>query len=449
MKVKNRLSLISKGLFGRDLFGFERDNYLFEDGQRWQAYGDSNSILSFTDLTLIENAYYKCPMLQTVIVNKAQASINATVKIVNAKGKEVDTPESKAIIKKMAQPNFSQTYKLFRMESKIYVNLYGYHFVWYQKNLIGGKNNIWNLNPALTVTKFKIGKFYQQTNFKDCIEYIKYWQDGLLIDIPLDEVILVKDTVNTKTNKLIANPPLFPTSRVVGIEMVVSNNIAAYNARNSMVTTRGGMGFISPDSKDSASAIPLLENDIDDMKRQQSQDYGVLRHQSKFIYSSKGIKFQAISMSTRELMLFEETEQTDKQIVNVFGYKWELLASDKGTTFTNQKEAKKAFYQDTIIPEDSVEIPALWSGWTEIAANGWKVETDYSHVEALREDEMQSEDVNSKRIANIKAINDMTVDYPTKLNIATTTLNISEQEAKLLIYDGQTETTNPAANQTN
>ena len=173
MKVKNRLSLISKGLFGRDLFGFERDNYLFEDGQRWQAYGDSNSILSFTDLTLIENAYYKCPMLQTVIVNKAQASINATVKIVNAKGKEVDTPESKAILKKMAQPNFSQTYKLFRMESKIYVNLYGYHFAWYQKNLIGGKNNIWNLNPALTVTKFKIGKFYQQTNFKDRIEYTK------------------------------------------------------------------------------------------------------------------------------------------------------------------------------------------------------------------------------------------------------------------------------------
>lgn len=446
MKVKNRLSLISKGLFGRDLFGFESDNYLYEDGVRWQSYGDVSNVLSLTDLTKIENAYYQCPMLQTVIVNKAQASINATVKIVNQKGKEVETPESKAILKKMANPNFNQTYKLFRMESKIYVNLYGYHFVWYQRNLINGLNNIWNLNPALTVTRFKIGKFYNQTNFKDCIDTIQYWSDGLLIDIPLDEVVLVKDTVNTKTTKIIGYPPLFPTSRVYGMEMVISNNIAAYNARNSMATTRGGMGFISPDQKDSASAIPLLPDDILELKRQQANDYGVLRHQSKFVFSPKGIKFQPINLSTKDLMLFEETEETNMQIVNVFGYRWELLASPKGTTFTNQKEAKKSFYQDTIIPEDSVEIPALWSGWKEIEANGWKVITDYSHVEALQEDETQKEQVMTARIANLNAINTMQVDYQTKLNIAVDTLHITELEAKQLIYDAG-EQTNPDPSQ--
>lgn len=446
MQRKTFLGGITQSLqgLGQSLFGFtnRRESYM-HDGGIWYPIGNTTNIVAMENLADIERAYFQCSTLQTVILNKAQAASNGVVKIVNDNGKE--KPLSREILKRMEKPNVFQNYDQFRTESKVLVQLFGWHIVWYVKNVAGGFVNIWNLNPVNTLIKYKGGKYLKQTDLKEIIESVQYRYAGNIIDVPLDEIYIVKDSSNTRSTDTILAPPIFPTSRIVGLKMVVSNNIAAYDARNSMIATRGAQGFISPDQKDSASALPLLEEDQQHIKRQFQEGHGILRNQSKFVFSPKGIKFQPINMKTADLMLFEETEDTMLRIVDVYGYKKELLATLKQTTFTNQEIAWKALYQDTIIPEDKNELPALFAGW-KLEENGLHVESDFSHVEALVPDPKAREEVNQIQINNIAAINAMPVDYDTKINIAMSTLEVDEETARKLISNGAAQTTKPNAN---
>ena len=426
---------------GGALFGFGGNRYEeFAANAGFVPIGNTNNFLELENLREIESAYYQCSTLQTVIVNKAQCATNAVIKIVNENGKE--KPLSRDILKQMAKPNVFQTFDMFRAESKIFVQLFGWHLVWYVPNGIGGFVNIWNLNPVNTEIRFK-SKYLFQTDIKEVIDSIYYRYAGNEVKVPIDEVYVVRDMVATKSVTAIAQPPLLPTSRIIGLKMVVSNNIAAYDARNSMITTRGAQGFISPDQKDGASSFPLLPNDIEDLKAQFHKGYGINRNQSKFVFSSKGIKYQPINMKTSELMLFEETEETMLRIVDVYGYRKELLAITKGATFENQDKAWKGLYQDTIIPEDANELPALFAGW-DLEKQGLHVESDYSHVSALMPDPLVEEQVNTERIANIKAINELPVSYEQKLKIASITLNVSIEEATNYISNATTTETTPA-----
>ena len=426
---------------GGALFGFGGNRYEeFAANAGFVPIGNTNNFLELENLREIESAYYQCSTLQTVIVNKAQCSTNAVIKIVNENGKE--KPLSRDILKQMAKPNVFQTFDMFRAESKIFVQLYGWHLVWYVPNGVGGFVNIWNLNPVNTEIRFK-SKYLFQTDIKEVIESIHYRYAGTDIEVPIDEVYVVRDMVATKSVTAIAQPPLLPTSRIIGLKMVVSNNIAAYDARNSMITTRGAQGFISPDQKDGASSFPLLANDIDDLKAQFHKGYGINRNQSKFVFSSKGIKYQPINMKTSELMLFEETEETMLRIVDVYGYRKELLAITKGATFENQDKAWKGLYQDTIIPEDANELPALFAGW-DLEKLGLHVESDYSHVAALMPDPLVEEQVNTERINNIAAINAMPVPVEQKIKIAVEVLGVSPETAQNYFSNATTTETTPA-----
>lgn len=445
MGIKNYLSGIGSAFtgLGGALFGFgtnRMEEYIANAG--FVPVGNTNNFLELENLREIESAYYQCSTLQTVIVNKAQCATNAEIRIVNEAGKE--KPLSREILKRMARPNAFQTFDMFRAESKIYVQLYGWHLVWYVPNGVGGFVNIWNLNPVNTEIRFK-SKYLFQTDIREVIDSIYYRYAGTEVKVPIDEIYVVRDMVATKSVTAIAQPPLLPTSRIIGLKMVVSNNIAAYDARNSMITTRGAQGFISPDQKDGASSFPLLANDIDDLKAQFYKGYGINRNQSKFVFSTKGIKYQPINMKTSELMLFEETEETMLRIVDVYGYRKELLAITKGATFENQDKAWKGLYQDTIIPEDSNELPALFAGW-DLEKYGLHVESDYSHVAALMPDPLTEEQVSTERINNITAINAMPVPVEQKVKIAVDVLGVSTETALTYFSNATTTTETTPAN---
>jgi len=422
-------------------------------GLFWPLGSEVSSVLSLKDFSSIENAYYKCGSLQTTMLDKAQCAINAITTLQTLDGKEATSSQAKAILKKMARPNYSQSYPLFRAQSKTWCQLYGWHLVWYKPNGLKGEfQNIWNLHPVKTQVTFSLNSYFDGNNMMDCIVSIKYYWYGNLIDIPKEEVRFVEDTTDTYSGATatINQHPTLPTSRFMGQNFVLSNNIAAMDSRNSMITTRGAQGFISPNQKDAASAILLLPNEIEDLERKMAGGYGIGSNQSKYWFSPKGIKYQATNMSTRELMLFDETTDTKISIAASLGWPRELLGLMEGSTYANQREAEKGAYQRTIIPEDKSEVPQLWAGWN-LESLGLKVVTDFSHLEILKEDEQAFQNTAKTYIENIKAIQSMNCEYEKKIKIAVTTLQISEQEAKELISTkeneptGSTTTTEPQA----
>lgn len=410
-------------------------------GLFWPLGSDVSSVLSLKDFSSIENAYYKCGSMQTTMLDKAQCAINAITTLQTLDGEEATNKTAKAILKRMQKPNYAQTYPIFRAQSKTWCQLYGWHLVWYVPNGLKGEfQNIWNLHPVKTQITFSSNSYFKGTNMTDCILTIKYFWYGEFIDIPKDQVRFVEDTTDTYSGSTatINQHPTLPTSRFTGQNFVLSNNIAAMDARNSLITTRGAQGFISPNQKDSASAILLQPHEIEDLEKKMAGGYGIGTNQSKYWFSPKGIKYQATNMSTRELMLFDETTDTKISIAASLGWPRELLGLMEGSTYANQREAEKGAYQRTIIPEDKSEVPQLWSGW-DLEAQGLKVVTDFSHLEILKEDEKSFQETAKIFIENIAAIQGMNCEYELKLKIAETTLKISEEEAKELISTKENE----------
>jgi len=410
--------------------------------------GSSNNVLTLMDYKDFDSAYFQCSTLQTVIVNKGQCKVNATWDLYKGDSKKPSTnPRANDIRAKMKKPNCLQTYAQFRMDVSIYVAIHGFCIIWFVPNGSSfgtGYQNIWALNPAdLVITYKQGGKYVFQNDLKDIIESIKLNYSGGQIDVPINEIEFVKDQVATKSSNGM-QPPIVPTSRMFGLKMVVSNNLASYDSRNSMVVNRGAQGFIVNQTKDSASFIPLLENEKLELQREMNA-YGIMRGQSKVPMTSKDLKYVSTAMSTRELMIFEESEETMCRIVDVYGYPIDLLATSKTGNIGDHKqsvqEARKNLYQNTIIPEDLNEMPAIFAHF-DLENDGLQVKTSYKHIEELSEDEQKEEELITARIDNIAKINAMPVSYEVKINIASEQFEISNEDAKKIISENDSSREN-------
>ena len=89
-------------------------------------------------------------------------------------------------------------------------------------------------------------------------------------------------------------------------------------------------------------------------------------------------------MNVGDLKLFEETEADTRKICDAFGLPYELLSTEKGTTFDNKKEAKRQFYQDTIIPEADEWIQAL-NDFFQTKGKSWSIIGTFDHLPIFQE----------------------------------------------------------------
>jgi hypothetical protein len=91
------------------------------------------------------------------------------------------------------------------------------------------------------------------------------------------------------------------------------------------------------------------------------------------------LNWQQMAVDLEKLRVFEEVEADFFKICDSFGISNQLFSTNRGVTFNNKKEAKKEFYQDTIIPEFNEWIGAV-NQYFGTENEGWKLIGDYSHL---------------------------------------------------------------------
>lgn len=93
-----------------------------------------------------------------------------------------------------------------------------------------------------------------------------------------------------------------------------------------------------------------------------------------------------MTMPIRDMMLLEMETADTMAIADAFGYPSVLLANEKGTTYSNQEGAKRALYQDTIVPE-SMNYTEQLNDALHTRENGIKIQYDYTWLPILQMDE--------------------------------------------------------------
>lgn len=356
----------------------------FQNSDVWRFFGSQafevDIPLCFDTFDNQIVAFKRCPPLSTVIKRKATADLNGKRYVMNTRGKEATTAYAEAIKKKLKKPNLLQNWRNFRAQQKIYIQTHGFCVMFatystgYESGLLTESTNIWNVPPGLLDIKLT-GKLYWQNDIKEIIEYVKIGKTVL----PLDNIYIFRDSGATSFTK-----GIFPDSRIMDLQMPISNVICALNSRNTLIRRRGALGVLSPRAKDGTGAItiPLKDSEKKELQREWRR-YGTTSDQENILISNAAVDWTRISMDVGELKLMEEVQDSSMMICDAYGFPPHLMGL-LDPTFNNQNTAEKGLYQNTIIPEAEND-DATYNDAFKTEENNLKILTDFEYLPILQE----------------------------------------------------------------
>jgi hypothetical protein len=332
-------------------------------------------------------AYQKCPPLNAIINRKAQAHINARTRILNTQGKDATGNDANKLRKLIKRPNPLQTWKQFKAQQKIYVQLYGFSLVLpiipvgYEKYGPIEATSIWNIPPYLLDIKERERLYLGAKNGAELIEYIKLNYHGVQANLDPNQVYIFKDFTPS------INTMLLPESRVKVLEMPVNNIIGAYESKNVLINLRGALGILSPDNGNS-QYVPMALTETQKTELQNDfARYGLRNGQWKFIVSPTKMSWQQMGIPTKDLLLGEEINECTRAICDEYGYPPHLLGIID-PTFNNQAAAEKGLYQNSIIPE-AESADEEWNMLFRTDEYNLIMKDDFQHITVLQDDRVE------------------------------------------------------------
>jgi hypothetical protein len=346
-------------------------------------------------------AYRECGPLTSIINRKAQAHINGQTFVMTVggkgKGKESTGEAANKLRKLMAKPNPLQSWKQFRAQQKIYMQLFGFSIVLpimsvgFESRGPIDATSLWNIPPYLVDIEESNALFYQ-SNMNGIVKAIRLRYRDSVIPLLLDRIYVFKDF--TPSMETLA----FPESRVRSNAQAINNIIGAMESRGELISYAGSQGIISPDAG-SGQYVPMAigPKEKSQLHADFKTQYGIRKGQFRYIISPAAIKWQSMSVKTKDLMLIEEVVESTKSLCDAYGYPPHLLGIIN-PTFNNQAAAEKGFYQNTIIPE-SESMDEEWNNFFRLPESDLniRIETDFSHLPILQEDEKSKAEARKAR----------------------------------------------------
>ncbi|NIQ89325.1 MAG: phage portal protein [Deltaproteobacteria bacterium] len=169
--------------------------------------------------------------------------------------------------------------------------------------------------------------------------------------------------------------PISPMARSADVDNAVTHFLKLFFDRGVMVP-----GLLSSDN-------PLRENDIARFKQRWKEAYGgYQRWAEEIIVADRGIKYQRLGLTFDEMGFDGIDERDESRITGPFGVPPILIGARVGlkhATYSNYGEARRAFWQDTMVPESKL-FEAEYQYYLQ-SKDGAFVAYDYGDVPALQE----------------------------------------------------------------
>lgn len=235
------------------------------------------------------NAYSLCQPVNTVVNRLAEALINGVVEVKNEKGELPLNYDSKGYKKLFTNPNPFQNYYEFQLMAEVCRKVFGICYILPIRpaGFSDKYTNYYVLPNNLLSIEYNIDKaIYLNGDVSSIYKSIKFnFSSGVYNYIDPKSLIIVKDS----TTNIFENTKQLSISRLVSLQDQVSNITAAYESRGVLIKNRGAAGAISP--KNSTMGMPLPTDEKEAIEKKLQENYGVLKHQFRYIVSSAGLDF--------------------------------------------------------------------------------------------------------------------------------------------------------------
>jgi hypothetical protein len=367
---------------------------------------------TWKDIKYLES--FNCiPELNAVINMRANAFSNGKFKVVDENGKEYPNDP---ILKLLKNPNWFQAEKEFLKQSRLFHDIFGNEYIYGSFGIGSDWSNakaLFTLPPNLVSAEYKEKKpfFYFDTP-PEGVKYILRNPNEQEKELPNESIIHLNDnriSIINASNKNI----LKGQSKMEALKAPINNIRLAYESRGIILKYRGANGaWVNKAKTGDGAMLPMLPKEKEELQST-FNNYGTLEGQHQNIITNQDLAWiQSGTNNPMNLGLYQETEEDFKKIQDIYGTPPELFARTSGSTFENQKQARKGLYSDTIIPESNEWCAALSK---EFYPDGKKtIVLDYMHLAIFQEDMKSRADVVSVMVnALSKALQDGAIDLIT------------------------------------
>ena len=375
-RIKDTYTAISKGytFYGGGNGQYNNGIRFWGNGSetKWATIGHDNT------------AYYlsACPALTTIIGRKAQAFINGKVEVLNFNTDNYVRGRHKEWERLMRNPNPLQTYREFMAQVYMYIQAYKFcPIVVIRPTGFDDKtipSQLWVLPPQFLKIETN-EKYLFVDSYMDMVDKIEFIYEGKTSELNKDNIFILRGLGMNMENLV------FPDSALAPLKYPIQNIIKNYEARGTIAEKRGAIGILSNSRGDSISSLPLRKGEKEALQEDYKK-YGMGKDQWQLIITNASLSYQSMVMPIKDMMLLEMEKADVMAIADAFNYPSVLLASEKGTTYSNQEGAKRSFYQDTIVPE-AMHIEEQLNRMLYTEQNGVKITLDYTWLPILQMDE--------------------------------------------------------------
>jgi hypothetical protein len=290
-----------------------------------------------------------------------------------------ERPRYKDIEALLAKPNLMQDGKSFLKQVEIYLKVYGFCPIFC---LRATKRDLPKAMIAIPPQMFHIegkGNIFSAQTKEDVVNraYIK-WGNGE-INLLEEDYILIYDSI--------ANYPQQDGDEISFYTPVdtlsphTRNYMSQLIGRGNLIVNGGPKGILYGDDTSDTGNAALTPKEADELNKSFKRKFGIVNKLYEVMVTNKKVGWINIGANTQQLMLHEEGASCLNEICNTFGLQPDMFS--QGATFDNKEAAKKAAYQDLIIPDSELIAQALTNG---ICPEGVFIKIDFSHVSCLQED---------------------------------------------------------------
>ncbi|KAA6348645.1 hypothetical protein EZS27_003878 [termite gut metagenome] len=337
-----------------------------------------------------------CTPLATSIGKTGSLFSNGRFYIADKDGNEAKQHDDiRTLLKK---PNPLQTGRQFFKQVEMCLKLFGYCPIYTNRGLPSSlPKSIWIIPPE----KFHLvssGKRYAQTDIKGIVQktYIDL-DNGEQLDLKLNtDFFLIYDSEAIFQGQGV---DITFRSSTDELSVPVSNWIAQAIASHTLIVNGGPKGIIYNNENSQFANAEL--NPIEQKKLEDSfkSKYGLVNKLYSILVTKAKIGWIPLNYDSSQLKLHEEDVRCTNKIANAIGLNPNIFISD--STYTNQETAKKAAYEDLIIPDSELIAEALTFA---LCPDGIFIKIDYTHISCLQKDkkaESQALHIVSTGLANL------------------------------------------------
>ena len=195
--------------------------------------------------------------------------------------------------------------------------------------------------------------------------------------IPAEEILHIKDF----------NPYYDGTgSHLYGMSPLKAG-LRSMDANNEALTT--GVKYLQ--NQTARGVLMSEEGDLNEtqaraLKAKFKQQYQGSKNAGDVIITPKKLSWVNFGLNASDLSLLEQYDSTIKDLCNVYNVPVQLLNNTSASTYNNQKEAKKALYQNAVIPE-LIKIRDEFNRWlTPKYGDKLYIDFDFTVIPELQEE---------------------------------------------------------------